>query len=70
MNKDNGKTEERGETMWRVAPEMRDRVDAYMPILQRKLGIRYMSRAQVIEYLLNKGLEVEGAPGLTAVDAG
>lgn len=56
------------ETMWRVGPQVKDRVDAFIPVLERKLGIR-MSRAQAIEYLLNKGLDAEGAPSLTAIDA-
>jgi len=45
--------------LWRVGPEVRARVEAFIPILTRRLGLSRMSRGQALEHLINKALDLE-----------
>ena len=51
--------------------ELVERVDAFAPILSRRMGVtaKRWSRNALVEYLVTRGLEAEGAASLTAIDA-
>jgi len=52
------------QTMWRVGEEISARVESVHPKLEAKLGIR-LSRTQVLDYLVNLGLESTGLEGVS-----